>query len=57
MIYLAASLNGGAFLNDLRLPKLSAASVEEAVVGVNASWVVPNKYLEHEGMVKLLQNS
>jgi len=52
---LSGSLNGGAYLDDLRLPKLSSASVEEAVVGVNARWVVPNRYVHYEGMVKLLQ--
>lgn len=52
---LSGSLNGGAYLDDLRLPKLGASSVEEAVVGINARWVVPNRYVHHEGMVNLLK--
>lgn len=52
---LSGALNGGAYLNDKRLPKLHASSVEEAVVGINARWVVPNKYVHYEGMVNLLK--
>ena len=43
-------------MNDLRVAKVRSASVEESIIGINASWVVPNKYVDHEGMVNLLQN-
>ncbi len=52
---LSGALNGGAYLDDMRLPKLQASSVEESVIGINARWVVPNRYVHHEGMVNLLK--
>lgn len=52
---LSGSLNGGAYLNDQRLPMLLPTTVEEAVVGINARWVVPNRHVHHEGMVNLLK--
>ncbi|WP_313891420.1 inositol monophosphatase family protein [Psychrobacillus sp.] len=52
---LSAALDEGAFFNDVRVPKLVPSKIEQSVIGVNASWVVPNKYLEHDGMIKLMQ--
>lgn len=52
---LSATLGEGAFSNDIRIPSVESASVEQSIVGVNASWVIPNKHIQHEGMVKLLQ--
>ncbi|TQR17863.1 inositol monophosphatase family protein [Psychrobacillus vulpis] len=52
---ISASLGEGAFFNDIRIPEVKQAIVEQSIIGINASWVVPNKYIEHEGMGKLLQ--
>lgn len=44
----------GAYLNDVRLMPLNETAVEESVIGVNASWVAPNRYAEHEPMIELV---
>lgn len=44
----------GAYLNDERLPDLRKAKLQEAVIGVNASWVAPNGYVNHEKMADLV---
>ncbi|WP_144509407.1 inositol monophosphatase family protein [Bacillus sp. FJAT-22090] len=54
---LSASLNEGAFFNDVRIPVIGQTVVAQSIIGMNASWVVPNRYIEHEGMVKLLQSA
>lgn len=52
---ISASLGEGAYYNDLRIPNVEKARIEQSIIGINASWVVPNKYIEHDGMIKLLQ--
>ena len=52
---ISATLGEGAFFNDLRIPLLTDGLLGQAIIGINTSWVLPNKYLEHEGIVKLLQ--
>lgn len=54
---LSATLDEGAYFNDVQIPSVEEANVNQAIIGMNASWVVPNKYIEHEGMVKLLQSA
>lgn len=51
---LSAALGEGAFFNDQRIPRVEHAKVEQSIISINASWVVPNKYIEHEGMIQLL---
>lgn len=53
---MSASLGDGAYFNDVRIPKVEQTYIEQSIIGINASWVVPNKYLEHEGIIKLMQN-
>lgn len=45
----------GAFMNDIRLKPLNPISLEKSIIGVNAVWVTPNKRIEHEPMIKLVQ--
>ncbi|WP_391208314.1 inositol monophosphatase family protein [Psychrobacillus sp. L4] len=52
---ISATLDEGAFINDIPIPTVKQLNLEQSIIGINASWVVPNKYMEHEGMVKLLQ--
>lgn len=52
---ISASLDEGAYFNDVRIPTVKKANLEQSIIGINASWVVPNKHIEHEGMIKLLQ--
>lgn len=46
----------GAYRNDERLPRLAPVSVEKAIIGVNASWVTPNRYIEHEAIGQLVSD-
>ena len=39
-------------MNDL--PQLEEVPVNDAVVGINARWVAPNRYIDHEKMIGLV---
>ncbi|HWL25564.1 MAG TPA: inositol monophosphatase family protein [Ureibacillus sp.] len=45
----------GAWYNDSPLRKLKNLSISEAVIGINASWVVPNRRVNHEKMIDLVK--
>lgn len=45
----------GAWYNDTPLRKLQPLPLEESVIGINASWVTPNKRVNHEKMTALVQ--
>ena len=45
----------GAWYNDTPLRKLKPITIEEAVVGINASWVIPNKKVNHEKIIELVR--
>lgn len=45
----------GAYLNDERIPDLKKTRLSESVIGVNATWVAPNRYVEHEKMGELVK--
>ncbi len=53
----SATLNEGAYVNDVRISPLESTTVNQSVVGVNASWIAPNRYVEHEGMLQLLRDA
>ncbi|TYR79900.1 inositol monophosphatase family protein [Priestia megaterium] len=36
----------GAYMNDIKLPKLEPVSIEEAVISLNATWVTENKRID-----------
>ncbi|MGG0720301.1 inositol monophosphatase family protein [Robertmurraya massiliosenegalensis] len=36
----------GAFVNDVRLSQLGEVSVSEAIIGINATWVTPNRRID-----------
>lgn len=46
----------GAFLNDERIPFLEETSIQEAIIGMNASWVVPNQHIENDGLIQLVRD-
>ncbi|MFX3674242.1 MAG: inositol monophosphatase family protein [Paenisporosarcina sp.] len=52
----SAQKGHGAYLNDERIPFLESTSINEAIIGMNASWVVPNGYIEHEGLIQLVKD-
>lgn len=45
----------GAWYNNSPLRKLKPLSLEEAVIGINASWVIPNRKLNHEKIIELVR--
>lgn len=45
----------GAYLNGVRLPKIENDSLENSLIGISANWVVPNRRLNHEKVVRLLR--
>ncbi|WP_432354839.1 inositol monophosphatase family protein [Sporosarcina sp. A2] len=45
----------GAHLNDVRLSDLNDTNIEQAIIGVNATWVAPNRHVEHEPMIELVK--
>lgn len=47
--------NEGAWYNETPLRKLKPLSIEEAVIGINASWVTPNKKINHEKIIELVK--
>ncbi|AYC29114.1 inositol monophosphatase family protein [Paenisporosarcina cavernae] len=46
----------GAYLNGKPIPPLEEAHLSEALVGMNASWSIPNKRIEHDGMIQLVRD-
>ncbi|MEK4228588.1 inositol monophosphatase family protein [Solibacillus sp. FSL H8-0538] len=45
----------GAWYNDSPLRKLQPVVIEEAVIGINASWVTPNPKINHEKLIELVR--
>lgn len=44
----------GAYLNDERLDKLEFTALNKAVIGLNARWIAPNRYVDHEKIIGLV---
>jgi myo-inositol-1(or 4)-monophosphatase len=47
----------GAYMNDTRIGRLEEGNVEQAIVSINATWLTPNKRLEHEKIVQLVRRA
>ena len=45
----------GAWYNDAPLRKLAPLNIEEAVIGINANWVTPNRKINHEKIIELVR--
>lgn len=48
--------SGGAYYNDERLKPLMDTVIGESIVGVNATWFAPNRYVDHEAMIQMLRD-
>ena len=44
----------GAWYNDSPMRKLQPLEIDEAVIGINASWITPNKKINHEKLIELV---
>lgn len=47
---------GGAYYNDERLKQLQDTVIGESIIAMNATWAVPNRYFDHKGTLKLIQD-
>ena len=45
----------GAWYNDSPMRKLQQLTVDEAVIGINATWVTPNSLINHEKLINLVR--
>lgn len=45
----------GAWYNETPMRKLEPVKLEEAVIGINASWVTPNQQINHEKLIELIR--
>jgi len=52
----SAQKGNGAYLNDEPIPLLESTTISEAIIGMNASWVVPNRHIENEGLIRLVKD-
>ncbi|OCA87027.1 inositol monophosphatase family protein [Pseudobacillus wudalianchiensis] len=48
-----AERGNGAYMNGVRLPSLTEVRLEKALVAVNATWLVKNKYFDEKKLVDL----
>lgn len=47
---------GGAYYNDEKLKPLFETDISESIIGMNATWAVPNKYVDNQAIVKMIQD-
>lgn len=47
----------GAYLNEKKLPMLEEASVNEAIIALNATWVMENSRIDHNLMIPLVRDA
>lgn len=47
----------GAFMNETRLPKLKETKLEEAIIGINPSWVIENRRIDHRKLAPLVKRA
>jgi myo-inositol-1(or 4)-monophosphatase len=50
-----AAKGEGAYLNDERLPQLEIMPLSDAIIGINASWVAPNRHIDNEKVIELVK--
>lgn len=46
----------GVFLNKKAIPKLEISKVNESIIALNATWVAPNKRINHELLIPLVKD-
>ncbi|MDP4086657.1 MAG: inositol monophosphatase family protein [Bacillota bacterium] len=47
----------GAFMNDEQIPSLKETSVNEAIIALNATWVMENKRIDHKLLIPLAKDA
>lgn len=46
----------GVYLNEKSIPKLTDSKVSESIIALNATWVAPNKRIDHELLIPLVKD-
>lgn len=46
----------GVYLNEKSIPKLTEAKISEAIIALNATWVAPNKRIDHQLLLPLVKD-
>lgn len=52
----AAKKGLGAFMNDERLSRLDEGSIDTAIIGINARWLAPNRFVNYEKIAKIISD-
>lgn len=47
----------GAYMNDEKLPPLKEGNMKEAILALNATWVMENRYIDHNLMINLVKDA
>ncbi|WP_062231551.1 inositol monophosphatase family protein [Fictibacillus sp. FJAT-27399] len=47
----------GLYLNEEKLPLLSEVTLDKAVIGLNATWITPNRKIDHHLLLPLVRKS
>ncbi|MGG1571531.1 inositol monophosphatase family protein [Fictibacillus sp. NRS-1165] len=47
----------GLHLNEEKLPRLSNVTLDKAVIGLNATWITPNRKIDHQRLLPLVRKS
>lgn len=48
--------DGGAYINDEAIPSLKETKIADSIVAINAIWATPNRYVNHEGTIRLIRD-
>ncbi len=52
----SAQKGHGAYLNDEPIPVLESTTISEAIIGLSPNWIIPNRRIDNEGLIKLVQD-
>jgi myo-inositol-1(or 4)-monophosphatase len=52
-----AEKNHGIYLNEKKLPSLQETVLEESVFGINATWLTPNRRIDHTKLLPIVKRS
>ncbi|ANU27852.1 inositol monophosphatase family protein [Planococcus versutus] len=48
--------NGGAYFNDEKLKPLLKTNIAESIIAMNATWAIPNRYLDNDAIIQLIRD-
>lgn len=48
--------DGGAYYNDEQMKPLTETNIAESIVAMNATWAIPNRYLDNDAIIQLIRD-